>query len=177
MKNFQVTLLVLLAFGLCGLCVYQWNTETLQRNEVQRLNTLLSQKVAAIQDYTNSIANTDRQVAQMDARLTEFKAVAKSNDQALASQRLELNALRLTGEVLTNEITQYSNAVATLQAKLAEAYAGIKKQNDAISNLVAQRDDFVRKYNAEVMDRNNIVSNYNTLADEVRKMQKAAAKQ
>jgi chromosome segregation ATPase len=174
MKNFQVILLVVLAFGLCGLCVYQWNTQTLQRTEVERLNGLVTQKVAAIQDYTNSIANMDRQIAQMDARLTEFKAVVKSNDQVMASQRLEIGDLRLTGEYLTNEIAQYTNAVATLQSKLAEAFAGIKRQNEAISNLVVQRDEFVKKYNAEVADRNNVVSNYNQLADEVRKMQKTA---
>jgi chromosome segregation ATPase len=174
MKNFQVILLVVLAFGLCGLCVYQWNTQTLQRTEVERLNGLVTQKVAAIQDYTNSIANMNRQIAQMDAGLTEFKAVVKSNDQVMASQRLEIGDLRLTDEYLTNEIAQYTNAVATLQSKLAEAFAGIKRQNEAISNLVDQRDEFVKKYNAEVADRNNVVSNYNQLADEVRKMQKSA---
>lgn len=174
MKNFQQYLLIVLALGLCGLCVYQWNTETIQRREVERLNGLVSQKVAAIQDYTNSIANMDRQIAQMDASLTEFKATIKSNDQALAAQRLQLADLRLIGEGLTNEILQYSNVVNTLKSKLVVAYDGIKKQNESISNVVAQRDEWVKKYNAEVEDRNNIVAKYNELADQVRKMQATA---
>lgn len=173
MKNFQQNLLIVLALCLCGLCVWQWNSETIQRREVERLNGLLSQKVAAIQDYTNSIANMDRQILQMDSSLTQFKATIKSNDQALASQRLEISDLRLIGESLTNEIAQYSNAVNALKARLTEAYDGIKKQNEAISNLVVSRDDWVRKYNAEVTDRNHIVDKYNELAEQVRKLQSA----
>ena len=32
-----------------------------------------------------------------------------------------------------------------LEAKLKEAYDGIKKQNEAMKELVAQRDEFVQK--------------------------------
>lgn len=174
MKNFQQNLLVVLALGLCALCVYQWYNQTLQRNEVEDLNRLLNQKVSAIQDYTNSIATMDLQIGQMDARITEFKAAAKSNGQALASQQLEISNLRLTSETLTNEIEQYSNAVSVLKTRISEAYDGIKKQNEAISNVVAQRDEFVRKYNEEVTDRNNIVAKYNNLAEQVRKLQAGA---
>ena len=54
-----------------------------------------------------------------------------------------------------------------LQAKLKEAYAGIGEQNGAISNLVAQRNDLVQKYNDEVKDRNDVVAKYNDLVKQV----------
>ena len=47
------------------------------------------------------------------------------------------------------------------------ASAGIDKQNGVISNLVAQRNDLVQKYNDEVKDRNDVVEKYNELVKQV----------
>jgi uncharacterized coiled-coil DUF342 family protein len=60
--------------------------------------------------------------------------------------------------------------VNTLEARLKEAYGSLEKQNDAITNLVAQRDELVTKFNNEVKDRNEIVAKYNELADQVKKL-------
>jgi chromosome segregation ATPase len=171
MKNFQQNLLIVLALGLCGLCAWQWYEQTVQRDEIETQNRLLYDRNAAIQGYTNSIATLNHQVAQMDARLTEIKAAAETNEQIIATQKSGLATLQFANLSLTNEITQYKTAVDTLEAKLKEAYAGIDKQNEAISNLVAQRDDVVKKYNDEVKDRNDIVAKYNDLAAKVQKIQ------
>ncbi len=69
--------------------------------------------------------------------------------------------MQFANEIATNEIAQYKAGVDALEAKLKEAYAGIDKQNAAISNLVAQRNDLVQKYNDEVKDRNDVVAKYN----------------
>ena len=67
--------------------------------------------------------------------------------------------------------------MATLEAKLKDAYDGIKKQNEAIKELVAQRDEFVAKFNDSVKDRNGVVAKYNELVDKVTKQQNGASKQ
>jgi chromosome segregation ATPase len=167
MKNFQVNLLIILALALCGLCVWQWYGQTVQRNQIQTLNRMVYDRAAAIQSYTNSIATLNHQVNQMDGRLTEIKAAAATNQQLVISQKAEIAQLQFANENLTNEIVQYKQAVDALEAKLKEVYAGIDKQNEAISNLVAQRNDFVQKYNDEVKDRNNIVEKYNELVKQV----------
>jgi chromosome segregation ATPase len=174
MKNFQVNLLIVLALALCGLCVWQWYEQALQRNEIETLNRLVFDRNAAIQGCTNSLAGLNHQVAQMDARLTEVKATAVTNEQIIASQAAEITVLRFTGANQTNVIAQYKAAVDTLEAKLKEAYAGIDKQNESISNLVAQRNEFLQKYNDEVKDRNAVVAKYNDLAKQVEKLQNAA---
>lgn len=173
MKNFQQNLLLVLAFSLCGLCLYQWYGQTLQRNEIQKLEQSVYEKSAAIQGYTNSIASMDRQIAQMDARLTEFKAEAKTNSELILGQKREISRLTLTTEGLTNELAEYKAAVTNLEGKLKDAYAGIQKQNDAIKELANQRDEFVKKYNDEVQDRNAIVNKYNDLVRQVQKSQAA----
>src|SRR5208282_2654594 len=140
MKNFQVNLLIILALALCGLCARQWYEQTVQRNEIQTLNQLVYDRNAAIQGYTNSIAALNHQVNQMDARLTEIKAAAATNEQLVISQKAEIVQLQFANENDTNEIAQYKAAVDALETKLKDAYAGIQKQNEAITNLIAQRN-------------------------------------
>ena len=171
MKNFQQNLLVVLALGLCGLCAYQWHEQTGQRNDIETLNQTVYQRESDIQNDTNSIANLSAQVEQLDASLTRAKAVAATNEQLVASQKAQITKLEFIGGGLTNEIADYKQAMDSLQAKLKEAYDGIQKQNAAITNLVAERDDFVKKYNDEVTERNGVVAKYNELAKQVEKLQ------
>ncbi|HTQ52259.1 MAG TPA: hypothetical protein VMJ12_16245 [Candidatus Acidoferrales bacterium] len=171
MKNFQVNLFIVLALGLCGLCAWQWYEQTGQRTTIQSLNRMVYDRDAAIQNDTNSIATLNHQVNQMDASLTEMKAVAATNEQLVISQKAEITQMRFENENFTNEIEQYKAGVDALEAKLKEAYVGIDQQNTTISNLVAQRNDLVRKYNDEVKDRNDVVAKYNDLAKQVEKQQ------
>jgi chromosome segregation ATPase len=171
MKNFQQNLLVVLALALCGLCAFQWHEQTVQRNEITTLNGVVYEKNVAIRDATNSIAALNHQLEQMDARLTEVKASAATNEQLVVAQKGELARLQFSNFNLTNEIVQYKQAVDALESKLKDAYAGLEKQNEAITNLAAERDDFVKKYNDEVKDRNDLVAKYNDLAKQAEKLQ------
>ena len=107
MKNFQQNLLIVLALGLCGLCIWQWYEQTVQRDEIQTLNRMVYDRNAAIQSYTNSIATLNHQVNQMDASLTEIKAAAATNEQLVISQKAEITQLQFANENFTNEIAQY----------------------------------------------------------------------
>jgi chromosome segregation ATPase len=176
MKNFQQNLLIVLALALCGLCIYQWHDQTVQRDEIQTLNQRVYDRDAAIQGYTNSIATLNHQVNQMDASLTEMKADAATNEQLVISQKAQIEQLQFQNENFTNEIAQYKDAVSTLESKLKDAYAGIEKQNESITNLVAQRDDFVKKFNDEVKERNDVVDKYNDLVKQVQQQQSNPAK-
>jgi chromosome segregation ATPase len=163
MKNFQQNLLIVLALALCGLCAFQWQEQTVQRNEITTLNGLVYAKNIAIRDATNSVGELNHQITQMDASLTEIKAATATNEQLVASQKAGLARLQFANLNLTNELAQYKAAVDTLESKLKEAYADLQKQNDTITNLVAQRNELVVKYNQEVKDRNDIVAKYNDL--------------
>ena len=70
------------------------------------------------------------------------------------AKRQETLKLRFANENLTNEVAQYKSAVDTLTAKLKEAaYAGIERQNESITNPVAQRDEPVNKRDDTVKAR------------------------
>jgi chromosome segregation ATPase len=171
MKNFQQNLLIILTLALCTLCAFQWYEQTIQRNEITTLNGMVYEKNVAIRDATNSIATLNYQIEQMDERMTEIKVAAATNEQMVVSQKAEIAQLQFTGANLTNEIAQYKTAVDSLESKLKEAYAGINQQNETITNLITQRDDFVKKYNDSVKDRNDVVAKYNDLAKQIQKQQ------
>lgn len=169
MKNFHQNLLIALASGLCALCLYQWYDQTLERNHIEKLNQILSEKSTAIQGYTNSIAAMNNEIAQMDSSITELKQTAKTENETILGQKRDINRLQITSEVLTNQIAEYTNVVETLEMKLKEAYDGIKKQNAAIQELTTQRDEFVQKLNDSLKERNDIVNKYNELVKQVEK--------
>jgi chromosome segregation ATPase len=171
MRNFQQNLLIVLALALCGLCVYQWRVQTVQRDEIQTQNQMIYQRNADIQNYTNSLATLNFQINQMDARISEIQAAAAANEMRLASQKAQISELQFGNMALTNEVAQYGSAVDELTAKLKDAYAGIEKQDAAITNLVAQRNALAQKYNDEVKDRNDIVAKYNDLVKQAGKSQ------
>jgi chromosome segregation ATPase len=171
MKTFQQNLLIVLALALCGLCSWQWYEQTIQRDEIGTLNEIVYQKNADVQNDTNSIAVLNHQVQQMDDRINEIKAAVATNEQLVVEQKREISKLGFNSLNLTNEITQYRQAVETLQSKLKDAYVDIGKQNETITNLVAQRDHFVEKFNDSVKDRNEVVAKYNELVSQVQKQQ------
>ena len=171
MRNLQQNLLIIVALSLCGLCVYQWYGQTQQRNDIQKLEQTVYAKSAAIQGYTNSTKAMDGQITQMDARITQLKLEAKTSADLVITQKREINRLQSTVDGLTNQVAEYRSAVGSLQGKLKEAYGGIQKQNEAMKELVAQRDEFVKKLNDSVKERNDVVAKYNDLVAQVAKSQ------
>ena len=174
MNNIQQNLLIVLALALCSLCVYQWYGQSVQRNEIAILTQSAYEKSEAIQGYTNSIQTMDHQIAELSARISNLQITVRTNQETLDLQKREITRLQSIGEGLTNQITEYKKAVTNLDNKLTEAYEGIKKQNDALKNLAAQRDEFVKKFNESVKDRNEVVAKYNDLVQKIEKQQNGA---
>ncbi len=178
MKNFQQYLFVVVALGLCGLCAWQWYFQTVQRARIESLGQMVYKQASEIQGYTNSLASMDAEMSGHQARIDELKQTVKTNELEILGEKREVLRLKLSAESLSNEITQYQSLTNLLTSKLQEAYDGVKKQNEAVAKLVAERDEFVGKYNDGVKARNEVVEKYNDLVQQVKKIedaQKAAA--
>ena len=173
MKNLQQNLFILLALGLCGLCAWQWYFQTVQRNRIDKLDQTVYQQSAEIQGYTNSIAGMDAEIAGQQTRINDLKQTLMSNDQAILTQKRDILRLQFSADAMSNEIVQYQALTNLLANKLTQAYDGIKKQNDAIAKLVAERDEFVGKFNDSVKARNELVEKYNDLVQQMKKLQDA----
>jgi chromosome segregation ATPase len=175
MKNFQMNLLVALSLGLCGLCAWQWYVQTLLHNEGQELQKIIFKQGGDIQGYTNSIKNMDAEIAGLSTRINELKHETLTNEEFALRQKGEISTLKLSSEMMSNEIVQYKDVVDKLEAKLKEASAGIERQNDSIKLLVSERDDAIKKYNDSIKERNALAEKYNTLVDRFNKLQAAGS--
>jgi len=171
MKKFHENLLIVLALGLCALCAWQWYGQTRQRNLIDELNREVNDKSATIQGLTNNLQNAQQMISQVDLRMTDLKSAVKTNELLVAEQKRDLHRLTISNAQLSDEITQYKQATDDLQGRLKDAYVGIAKQNTAITELSAQRDELVNKYNDSVKDRNDVVAKYNALVEKVEKFQ------
>jgi chromosome segregation ATPase len=160
MKHSQQNLLIFLAICLCGLCAYQWYVQSAQRVALDKLEADMAERNLAIRDYTAKIKTADHQIGQMDMELSGLKTTIKTNEQLIATQTLVLQRLQ-TGR-------------DALETRLKDAFDGIKKQNETIQQLVAQRDDLVSKCNASIKDRNDIVAKYNELVKLLEKYEAAS---
>jgi len=185
MKSFQQNLLMAIAFALCGLCAWQWHFQTVQRGWLAGTNREISQRDAAIQGYTNSLDKVNEQITRMDQTIAglndDVKQALKTNGEFIILQKREIARLGASNDTLLSDLAQYTNAVASLQSNLDAAYDGIKKQNAALEQLAAQRDEFIQKYTNLVNKYNDTVSQYNGLAgkytnavDRLNKLQSAA---
>jgi uncharacterized coiled-coil DUF342 family protein len=164
MKNFQRNLFIILALGLCGTCAYQWYLQAMQFNAIEKLNQIIYQKSADIQGYTNSIKRMDDDINQLHDRVTQLKQAAVSNDQWAITEKREVARLQSAGDLISNQIVQYKEAVDKLDSKLKEAYDGEKE-------LAAQRDEFVKKLNDSIKAQNDFTGKYNELVDRYNKLQ------
>ncbi len=177
MKNFQQNLLIVLALGLCAMCAWQWTDQAAERRAIVQRNQMIYDRDKAIQGYTNSLAASDKQIAAVQARVTQLENESRSNKDVISSQQRQIDDLKNDATVYSNEISQYQAAVTNLEGKLNTAYDGIAKQNDAVKELVAQRDDFIGKYTNSVNARNEIVIKYNALVERINRMQSNAPPQ
>jgi len=154
MKNSLQILLMALALSLCALCTWQWYGQVQQRKQLTALTQANYDLTATIRDDTRSIGAADKQIAQMDARITELKETLKTDD-------AELARLRLENKQLSAQQERYSNAVGALQASVKQANENIQKQNEAIKGLVADRDSLVSRLNDSIKERNEVVAKQN----------------
>jgi chromosome segregation ATPase len=164
MKNFQRNLFIVLAIALCGTCAYQWYLQSVQLNTIEKLNQVIYQKSSDIQGYTNSIKNMDAEISQLHDRVTELKQAAVSNDQWAVTEKREVARLQSDGDLMTNELVEYKSAVDSLTNKLQQAYDGEKE-------LLAQRNEFVKKLNDSITSQNDLTAKYNALVDRINKLQ------
>jgi chromosome segregation ATPase len=160
MKNPLQVLLMFFAVCLCALCTYQWYGQVLQRKELTALTQTNYDLGAAIHGYTNSMNTMDRQISQMDARISELKDTVATNN-------AEIFQLKGDNTRLTATVEAYSNAVAALQGQLKQANENIVRQNEAMKNLVTERNEFVTRLNDAVKERNEIVNKFNEVVTQV----------
>jgi chromosome segregation ATPase len=163
MKNILQNLLVVLSFGLCALCAWQWYVQAQLHLQGESLQQTLLKQAEDIQAQTNRIKSMDAEIAGLSTHIEELKATVLSNKLVSVKQDHEIFMLHGTAGVLSNEIDQYKEVVDKMEAKLKSAAEGINRQNEAIVKIAKDRDDAIARANDTMKDRNAVVEKYNSL--------------
>jgi chromosome segregation ATPase len=182
MKNFQQKLLIILALALCALCAWQWRVQTLQRGWLKDRDEMLYHKNIAIGGYTNELTKTSQQITRLEQSLAglndSFTTTLKTNGDLIIQQKRDIARLSADNDTLKSDIAQYTNFIAVLQTNLDTAYAGIKKQNEAIDKLEPYYEKYtntVARYNDLASNYNDVIGKYTNLVDRFNKLQAAPA--
>jgi uncharacterized coiled-coil DUF342 family protein len=167
MQNFQRNLFILVAIALCGTCAYQWYLQANQFAKIEKLNQSIYEKSSEIQGYTNSLKLRDDDISQLQDRVTQLKQTIVSNDAWAIGEKRLVARLQSDDNLLSNAIVQYRGVIDDLTNKLEKAYNGEKE-------LVAQRDEFVKKLNDSIKAQNDLTGKYNQLVDRFNQLQSNA---
>ena len=173
MKNLQQNLLIVAGAQPVRLVRLPMVRPNLQRSAFRSSIKVVYQKAAAIQGYTNSIRTMDRQIAQMDARLTQLKGEDKTNADLVVTQRREINRLQATADGLTNQIAEYKSAVESLQGKLKEVLRRHSKAKCGHERAGRPARRVCPKAQRQREGTKRVVARYNELAAQVEKLQGA----
>lgn len=169
--SFLSNLLIVFALVLCGLCTYQWNRETQDRERIRALIQTNYQHNVEIQNYTNTIRRMDTQINELDQKILELKAAVRTNDAIILDLRLERSQLNATNDVLARQLQVFTSAFQQATNQLGEAYQNIGKLNDMVKEVAGQRDDLVKQLNQAITERNDLVKQYNDLVDKFKQVQ------
>ncbi len=171
MKNLLQNLLVVLSLCLCAMCAWQWYVQAQLHVQGDALQQTVLKQAEEIQSNTNRIKSMDSEISGLSTRVEEL--IKRLDATIISNKSLESEVWTLHGTagVLSNEIDQYKEIVDKMNAKLESAAEGIKKQNEAIKTIAAERDTAINKANDTMKDRNAIVEKYNALVEKWNKLQ------
>jgi chromosome segregation ATPase len=165
--SFLTNLLIVFALGLCALCTFQWLRETESRKIIQTLHNQTYKLESEIQQHTNNIHHMDVRINDLTLLISQLENTIKTNELQIQDLRSETNSLSHSNLVYLAQIDVYTDAYSEATNRLAKAFEDIKKQNDLINEVAAQRNEFVEKLNTCITERNDIVNQYNDLVKQV----------
>ena len=180
MKRLLTTLLVLISFGLCAVCVVQWRREDRYRSHitdlVKRLEAENRAKVEAlrkVREYEKEIARLTEIRAEVEAKLVEvtrdyndLSADSIARGITIAIYMRELRQVQAGFEAAQLALGQGSSAIEERNTAVSAQNSAIEKQNELLKQVAGQRDDAIAKLNARTREFNELVEKYNKLAKE-----------
>lgn len=167
MNKFLNNLLIVLALGLCGLSVFQWNRETRLHTDRQDLQNKLSDREQNIESLQATIKRVERDVARLETVKTELTATVASNRLEITDLKKNLYQAEREGDALREQVTAYKDAVDKQNESLKKQNEIITEQNTKMKELADERNSMVERFNKLAKDYNQVVKEYNDLVDRI----------
>lgn len=178
MKLFLTLLLVLITFGLCGICVVQWKREA-QLNALveERTRQLIAENKLRI-DTEEKAARFEKEIARLTILRAETENALLAATEEIQQRTADQSARGFSISVLMNELiahggelTSYkqlagqgSDALKGRNEEVAAQNAAIEKQNALLKQLLTERDNAITQLNTRTREFNDLVEKYNKLS-------------
>ncbi len=168
-----VSLLIVLALGLCGLVAYQWYRDADLRQQLaergKQMQAMNEQK-HEIEVTGKRVEEELKRVEQLKERLTEQD---KTNKVELSRSKRDLAEANLKLERATKQGDAYKVAYEKMATDIKAQNESMKKLNEAYLNVVNVQKDTVEKYKKLATDCEDLNARYNKLFEQAEKLQQA----
>lgn len=174
MKRVLITLLALIALGLCAICIRQWKLEHDLRFNIAELRALLiaenKKRVEAeekVEQYGLEIERLNGLRKDIEARLLETTEEMELRTHDQGSRGYSIAVLMNETIRSTNDLEAYkrlagqgSDALKKHNDTVAAQNSAIEKANAQMRQLVRERDEAIEKLNARTQEFNELVQKY-----------------
>jgi hypothetical protein len=167
MKNILQNLLVLLALCLCALVAFQWHREAKLRQEIQKLNDTVHDKLESIQSLEGTLKRSEEEVRRLDGLKLELNEIVKSNRTQIAQLAKDLAKSDAEVEKGLRKIEDYKAAFEQANEGIKKQNEDIRKQNEEVKKLAEERNETVLKYNKVVTEFNDLAKKWNELQQQL----------
>ncbi|MEK7707962.1 MAG: hypothetical protein AAB380_08205 [Verrucomicrobiota bacterium] len=167
MKNSLQNLLILLALCLCVLCAYQWHVQAGLRDDIQKLNDTVHDKLENIQSMEGTLKRSEEEVKRLDTLKFELTETVKSNQTQIAQLAKDLAKSDAEVEKGLRKIDDFKAALQQANESIKKQNEDIKKQNEEVKKLAEERNDSVTKYNKVVAEFNDLAKKWNELQQQL----------
>lgn len=180
MKAFLITTLVLISFGLCIICGFQWYREArLNRVIEERTRQLIAENKLRI-EFEEKAERFEKEITRITALRAETEAALLVATEELQQRTADQGARGFSISVLMNEVITHksaldaykqlagkgTDAIKDRNTEISAQNAAIEKQNAQLRQLAAERDNAITQLNARTKEFNELVEKYNKLAKE-----------
>jgi len=167
MKNPLQNLLIFLALCLCALVAFQWHREAKLRQDIQKLNDTVHDKLERIQSLEGTLRRSEDEVKRLDTIRMDLVENVKSNRAEIAQLAKDLVKSNEEVERGLKEIDKYKNAFEQANENIKKQNEIIQKQNVEMQKLGEERNESVLKYNKLVGEFNDLAKKWNDLQQQL----------
>lgn len=177
MKRILISLLIVIALGLCVLSIVQWQREAALRQRIAAVTQLLQdenklrvaveEKAAA---FEKEIARISQLRADTEAKLLEVteQFVTTQSDQLqrgfiIAVLSAELSQARAIADLASKQVAESTTAISDRNSAVTQQNEAINTANERLKQLAAERDKAIGELNARTKAYNELVEKYNKL--------------
>jgi septal ring factor EnvC (AmiA/AmiB activator) len=161
MRAFLVTLLMVFAFGLCGLITFQWVREVRLRHNIQGLTDTVQNKSEAIQNLNGVIKRSEDENTRLEGIKKDLTETVKTNRAEIARLEKELDKSLAETERQIKQVEVYKDALKKANESIQHQNNTISQQNEEMKKLAEERNAVVVKLNKTVEEFNDLVKKWN----------------